>query len=278
MRILRAAIVAAISAIPISHIASAADMPTKAPAYAPPVAAYDWSGFYIGGHVGAAWGGPDGSFSQINTPPFDPSQYDPKNFGRAEFARLAGGVHGGFNWMVMPNWLLGLEGDFTWTSRGVSSASTPATLAGVVSNTNRVNLTNEPDWLSTVRGRFGYTANNILFYATGGVAWTETKYAGFISNALINANVASIGSRFSNTSTGWVAGGGLEYMLTQNWLLRGEYLYYDFPNQPTAIAPCTRCVPGSLDGPGVFTWNNSHFSVVRFGVSYKFGGLALAKN
>jgi outer membrane immunogenic protein len=38
-------------------MASAADLPTKAPAYAPPVAApYNWTGSYIGGHFGYAWG------------------------------------------------------------------------------------------------------------------------------------------------------------------------------------------------------------------------------
>ena len=47
----------AISAI-MAGSAFAADMPLKAP---PPVLAYDWSGFYIGGVIGGAWSRTDSS-------------------------------------------------------------------------------------------------------------------------------------------------------------------------------------------------------------------------
>ena len=46
--------------------ALAADLParpyTKAPAYTAPAVVYNWTGFYIGGHVGGAFGG-DSSIS-----------------------------------------------------------------------------------------------------------------------------------------------------------------------------------------------------------------------
>jgi outer membrane immunogenic protein len=46
------AIIVAASAVVFSQIASAADLPVKAPAYVPPSPAYSWTGLYIGGNVG----------------------------------------------------------------------------------------------------------------------------------------------------------------------------------------------------------------------------------
>ena len=47
--------------------AFAADLPartyTKAPAYTAPEAVYNWTGFYIGGHIGAGFG--NSSFSSV---------------------------------------------------------------------------------------------------------------------------------------------------------------------------------------------------------------------
>ena len=37
-------------------LANAADMPVKARPLPPPVPVFSWTGFYIGGHVGGAWG------------------------------------------------------------------------------------------------------------------------------------------------------------------------------------------------------------------------------
>jgi opacity protein-like surface antigen len=93
-------------------------------------------------------------------------------------------------------------------------------------------------------------------------------------------NVGSIATGDVNrTDTVWVAGGGVESAPWHNGLLlRAEYLYYAF-NGASFIAPCTRCVPGAFDGPGVFTWSNSHFQVARVGISYKWGvGPIVAKD
>ena len=38
---------------------------------------------------------------------------------------------------------------------------------------------------------------------------------------------------------GWVAGGGMEFMATANWLLRVEYLHYAFNSGSTVTAACT---------------------------------------
>jgi outer membrane immunogenic protein len=72
---------------------------------------------------------------------------------------------------------------------------------------------------------------------------------------------------FSRTQGGWVAGGGLEWMITPNWLLRGEYLYYSLDSSPSAVAGAVS--PTAL-GPSGYSWSNTNVSVGRAALSYKF--------
>jgi outer membrane immunogenic protein len=58
-----------VGAVCITSIASAADLPKKAPVQAPaPV--YSWTGFYIGGHVGAYGRGATGGLIRFLMCPF----------------------------------------------------------------------------------------------------------------------------------------------------------------------------------------------------------------
>jgi outer membrane immunogenic protein len=78
--------------------AFAADMQprpyTKAPAYTAPQVVYNWTGFYIGGHVGGAFAG--------------------SNSLQGSDARFMGGVQGGFDYQFAPNWVMGIEAQYSW--------------------------------------------------------------------------------------------------------------------------------------------------------------------
>src|SRR5436853_6521432 len=80
--------------------AFAADMPartyTKAPAYTAPQVVYNWTGFYIGGHVGGAFAG--------------------NNSLEGSNARFMGGVQGGFDYQFAQRWVVGAEAQYSWTS------------------------------------------------------------------------------------------------------------------------------------------------------------------
>ena len=69
------------------------------PAYTAPAVVYNWTGFYIGGHVGGAFAG-DNSLGQSND------------------ARFLGGVQGGFDYQFAPNWVLGAEAQYSWLGGG----------------------------------------------------------------------------------------------------------------------------------------------------------------
>src|SRR6202021_1497486 len=129
--------------------AVAADMPartyTKAPAYTAPEAVYNWTGFYVGGHIGGALGG--------------------NNSREGTGGRFLGGVQGGADYQFATNWVVGVEAQYSWLT-GNNNGSTTFPLSGstVTGNTNE---------LGSATGRIGYTWGPALIYAKGGYAWRD---------------------------------------------------------------------------------------------------------
>jgi outer membrane immunogenic protein len=104
-----------------------------------------------------------------------------------------------------------------------------------------------------------------MLYVTGGGAWARTDYAALdeYSGGCPNCGAVS----FSKTATGWTVGGGAEWMLTPNWILRTEYLYYQFDgaNATGFFQP-----PFSPTPAANFTWNDLKINEFRVGASFKF--------
>src|SRR5215469_4860083 len=71
---------------------------SKTPVYAAPI--YNWTGFYIGGHLGGAFTS-DNNFSGLTT-------------GNNGNGRFLGGVQAGADWQFAPNWVLGAEAQYSW--------------------------------------------------------------------------------------------------------------------------------------------------------------------
>ncbi len=244
---------AAVLAFAISS-ATAADLApryTKAPPIPAPV--WSWTGFYVGGHVGGGWS--DGSARTTIT---GIGGLDTAVLGQ-NGSGVVGGGQIGYNWQFAPNWVLGIEGDVSGT--GIRKTTVAPITAGGIPIGIGFNQIAERDftWLATVRGRFGYAADRWLIYATGGGAWGEANYtAGPTFPGAFNP------ATFSSTKSGWTAGGGVEYAVTNNWTVRAEYLYYDLsgttfvnPGPAPAISATTR-------------WDHTRLNVVRAGVNYKF--------
>jgi outer membrane immunogenic protein len=254
------ALFAAVSTIAMTQSASAADLSTKAPAYIAPVAAYHWTGFYAGGHAGAGWGS-DGSQSMA-----DPAAgvvlggFDPVTFGSSAKVGAVGGFQFGYNWQVAPTWLLGVEGDFSFTSLKNSNSKAPLTAGvGSVVIGSSLSMSANVEWLSSIRGRVGYIWDNNLLYLTGGAAWKNTDF----SSRLVALAPFVSQTNFNQTQGGWVLGGGIDHMLTANWILGAEYLFYQFGTE-RAGAPFT---PTGL--PIAYTWKDN-VQAVRARLSYKF--------
>ena len=182
--------------------ASAADLGQR-PVYKaqPPmvVAAYNWSGFYIGGHLGYGWSKTDVHDHLTGLS----GSADPSGF-------LAGGQIG-FNWQTGA-FVFGIEGDGSWTNAD-GSRTFPG---GAI-------VTMEHNWYATLTGRVGYAVDNWLWYVKGGGAWSDADYT-------VVGPIVGTGSR-SGTRSGWTVGTGLEWALAPNWSAKIEYNYLDFGNE-----------------------------------------------
>ena len=80
----------------------------------------------------------------------------------------------------------------------------------------------------TIRGRIGYAADNILFYATGGFAWSNDQFVRTQLTGTLNDATAGADEAVNKGLLGWTGGGGIAYAFAQNWNVFAEYRYTNF--------------------------------------------------
>jgi outer membrane immunogenic protein len=170
-----------------------------------PLNAFSWAGPYLGGNLGYEWG-------TVSNDPTKPSGFE-------------AGVQGGFNWQS-GCWVFGIEGDLQVT--GADDTFAPWKFSN--------------PWFGTVRGRGGYSFNNVLFYGTAGLAFGELRAETF-------------GLTESQTTAGWTLGFGSEVGLDSHWSAKIEYLYISLSENRFSITGMS---------------NGNSANVVRAGVNYHF--------
>jgi outer membrane immunogenic protein len=219
-------------ALATSVPALAADLPLPAPApvaYTPAPPHLYWTGFYIGLNSGGGFGSSNWATPVGSVPRFTAD------------GLMAGGQIGG-NYQI-GEFVIGAEGDIDWQNlRGGQNTGicAPAAVGG---------CSTASTWLATVRGRVGYAPQQILYYVTGGGAFTNVKP----STALLPYG--------GGTEAGWTVGAGIEYAATYNWSVKLEYLYAGFQNATCNAGSCGVLAPAAV------SFNEN---VVRLGVNYKF--------
>jgi outer membrane immunogenic protein len=189
----------AAAVIALAAPAVAADMPARtyprAPVYTAPQAVYDWTGFYIGGHLGGAFAG--------------------DNSLQGSDARFLGGVQAGFDYQFAPNWVIGAEAQYSWLGGSNNN--------GVLFPGGTLVATGNTNQLGSVAGRLGYTWGPALLYAKGGYAWRDSNNIGVA--------VGGVPAAFTTTGNhkdGYTVGAGFEYLFAPNWSAKAEYQYYNF--------------------------------------------------
>jgi outer membrane immunogenic protein len=241
MRI-RSALLALSATLLASTASLAADLGprtyTKAPVYAPaPI--FNWTGFYAGVHIGAAFGGDNGFATTL-----------PGLTGGSRDAAFLGGGQIGADYQFAPNWLVGIEGQIS----GLSDNNRTFT--------NGVDrFRDRSDWLASVTGRLGYTWGPGLIYAKGGVAFRD-------DNGLA-ATAGFLPAVTDRNSTGYTVGGGLEYMFAPAWSAKVEYQYYNFDTTNVAF---------NSAGARALSYKDD-LHTVKVGLNYRFnwGGPVVAK-
>jgi outer membrane immunogenic protein len=234
--------------------AFAADLPSPAivptPAYLAPV--YNWTGFYVGGNMGAGWSG----LSNTNF-----SDTLGSSFTGPTNTQFVGGAQVGANYQFGGGVVVGVEAMFDWFA---VSHNNPVT-ATDPTNTVAANIgVADARWLTTATGRIGYAWDRVLLYAKGGGAWVATANP---SISIAGGGPASFSAFNNTTMSTWTAGFGLEWAFSGNWSARAEYDYIAVPNQSLTVAPATPTFGGD-----VISFNNRNLSIFTAALNYKFGG------
>jgi len=187
---------------------------------------FDWTGYYAGLQAGYGWGQSD--ITGTDGGPFSVTPH------------LEGGFIGGhvaglwqFNQAV-----LGGEADLNYSSIDGTAGAGPGSTFGT-----------DIKWFGSVNAKAGFAMDRMLVYGIGGIA-----VAG------IETSQAS-GAAFSSTRTnvGWTIGAGVDYALTDKFIVGAQYRYYDFRAE-------------HYDAPDAFVDRDqdSKLNTVGINLSYKF--------
>jgi outer membrane immunogenic protein len=203
---------------------------------------FSWTGFYIGGNLGAAWTQGNASDSFGNS------------WSNSQQAVFTGGGQVGANYQF--NWLVvGVEGDFDWLANNHNSSN-----AIDIGTGHALQFSANNRWIATVAGRVGVAANNWLFYAKSGGGWVG------VNNPTVTdvTTGASISVSNSNSNSGWLAGGGIEWAFVPNWTAKIEYDFLSLNNRSLTV-------PGGFPISGdVVTINNRDVQTLTVGINYLF--------
>jgi outer membrane immunogenic protein len=178
--------------IALAAPASAADSITELPMTAP---GFDWTGYYAGLQGGYGWGRSD--MSSTGGVPFSASP------------DLDGGFIGGH---VAGLWqfdqaVLGAQADLNYSSIGRATDLGAGDSAGA-----------DVKWFGSVDALAGYAMDRVLVYGIGGVAFAGIE-------------ASRNGVADTRTDVGWTLGAGVDYALTDKFVVGAQYRYYDFGSE-----------------------------------------------
>ena len=258
----RIAVTAFLIAAPLG-VASAADMPVKAPKPVTPV--FDWNGFYIGAYAGAAWmdqanatdpclatalaaclAAGSGTYNGVQATAYDmhPS--------------FVGGGTVGVNWQPNPYTLLGLENNFGYLNLKGSIAQNPPPIG----NGDTVASATLGNWYDAFTARIGATDGHVMFYLKGGAA--AVKYS---SGVVDNGLPVTINTTTSKTLFGYAAGGGIEYGIDMHWSVKAEYLLLGVSRNIQSCAQVGGFPAGTID---CTTTHTPGIQTITLGLNYRF--------
>ncbi|OYU87275.1 MAG: hypothetical protein CFE29_25000 [Bradyrhizobiaceae bacterium PARB1] len=217
---------------------------------------WNWTGLYVGAHIGAGW-----SQSKISDDLYNPVIYG----NNVRTAAVLGGGQVGYNWQAPGTaWVFGAEGELS--ALGADGSGTCFAVSGLfVSSNCRV----RHEMTGSLTARLGYAmgaAGRTLVYAKGGGAWLRETMD--ISNRFGAASQRD--DRF-----GWTVGVGVEQAIAPAWSMKLAYDYTDFGAMPIS-APNTRGLafdpfPFYVDIPGHSAQASQVLQTVKLGLNLKLG-------
>ena len=192
-----------------------------------------WEGLYAGGHVGGGW-----STATVD----DHYNYygDPESRNDVNGSGVIGGGQIGYNFQ-WGNIVFGPEADLGYLGLSGSRSVALPPSAECLANSSwtpcglDANYSVSGGLYGDITGRIGYAADQVLFYAKGGVAFLDTdikaKYVGKNCTTTRGCgpyNPSKFNFEKSDTLWGWTVGGGIEYAVSSQWSVKVEYQHFDF--------------------------------------------------
>ena len=174
----------------------------------------------------------------------------------ASASSWVGGAHAGYNWQSN-SWVYGVETDIS--GMHLNSAMNTALSNGLTAASTNADI----DWYGTLRGRLGWTQGSALFYGSAGLAYGREQLNSSMS---MPSGPLSLSTSTSSVKTGWVAGGGMDYLWTPSVIVGVQYQYVDLGSVNLASS-------ATIAGPfSVAQSANAHaqFQVVTAGISWLF--------
>jgi outer membrane immunogenic protein len=294
------------------------EAPSSAPipnvAEAPPaVSIPSWTGPYIGLGVGLRYDAVDANVTSaaVGTPPasiaLPPAKAGSGNFletaapatmAFVDNIALRGGIYGGWNYQITPNYVIGAEADFGWAHETAVLHGSPyptnllfgsPSLPFGATPQDRFRVTT--DWDGSIALRVGRLLTpSTLLYLSGGLAWAHiqatstcstTPTANVLNCAPGNYLSGTLGPasiQQSATALGWTGAIGLEVRLWSNWIARGQYRFsgFDYPSGSNAFTfattrTCTGCPSAASSPLNVSFQLPVMLHSFEFGIAYKFG-------
>ncbi len=170
--------------------------------------AKDWTGAYVGAHVGGAWNDTGGYSTNCGAA---------CTAARTTIGGSVGGLQAGYNYQVGQG-VVGVEADLN-----------AAALRGSYAATDGIDeVTSKVDHYGTLTAKIGVSSGQALLYAKVGAAWTHNLHGNYdtVEQATFSTNYWKLG---------WTLGGGLEYAFTPSWSVKMEYDVIDTGKKPTTF-------------------------------------------
>jgi outer membrane immunogenic protein len=200
-----------------------------------------------------------------------------------------GGLHAGYNWQ-RGHWVFGLEVDL----QGTNFERHDSALAFIDLPTDEddsendhfystaIHSTTKLDWYSTGRIRIGHTlGDRIMVFATGGGAVGLTEVSESTSVVATTAE-GGVTSAFLSKSDrgirgGWTGGGGIDFCLSQHWMLNFTYLYIDLGDSSVSSVALLTLPHANPNVSGLRTFDSAtraradfQFHVFQGGLTFHF--------
>jgi outer membrane immunogenic protein len=173
---------------------------------------HDWTGLYVGGHIGYGEIDLNGEFDNTEADPGETFEDGAGSFDLDDNG-LIGGAQIGYN-VQIDSLVLGVEADLSfvdWKDK--------------VANADDERVSFDTDYLFTFRARAGFAIDNILLFATAGAAWTDTTYE---ANRDVDDTDPGEEGDVDLDDVGLAVGGGAEYAFDEDWSIKAEALYVMF--------------------------------------------------